>query len=345
MPVEQRVILIKAVEHARGSRVVSYLTGDRAGPAGGPGLQTSIGMDIFPFFYDVLSRIGRKQQIDLLIYSTGGATMAAWGLVNLLREFADRVCVLVPFKAHSSATLVALGADEIVMSKMGQLSPVDPTVNSPFNPVLPGQQPGTPTQFLPVSVEDVVGFIDLLREEAKLKEETSITELVKALSSDVRPLALGSVYRAKKLIGMLARNLLAKHMGAEDTAKVEKIVETLTRKLYSHDYLIGRREAKDIDLKVADCPEELETKMMELFEEYSKEMGLDTPYNQELLLANQTTKVVQLDRAFIETAERTYVFRTKREIKRFKSVQQGVPVEGFQEKTLQEGWQIEQRRS
>lgn len=343
MAIEQRLALVQEIERERGSRVICYLTGDRGGPP--PGLQTSIGMDIFPFFYDVLTQIGPQKNIDLLIYSTGGATMAAWGLVNLIREFADKLCVLVPFKAHSSATLVALGANEIVMSRMGQLSPVDPTVQTPFNPLLPAAAPGTPPQFLPVSVEDVVGFIDLLREEAKLKEEASLAELVKVLSSDIRPLALGSVYRAKKLIGMLARNLLLIHMGGqEDQGKVEKIVETLTRKLYSHDYLIGRREAKEIDLKVKDCPDAIEDKMMGLFKEYSRDMELDTPYNQELLLGNQTTKVVSLDRAFIEATERTYVFRSKREIKKVKTTQQGLQVEGFQERTLQEGWQMEHRK-
>jgi len=186
----------------------------------------------------------------------------------------------------------------------------------------------------------------LLHEEAKLKDEANITELVKALSSDVRPLALGSVYRAKKQIGMLARNLLKKHMtDSKDEDRIDTIVETLTRKLYSHDYLIGRREAREINLKVADCSDELEAKIMELFQDYSEEMELGTPYNQELLLGNQTTRVLQFNRAFIETADRTYVFRTKREIKRFKSVHQGVPVEGFQEKPLQEGWNIEHRKN
>ena len=341
MTIEERISLIRAVEKERSSRVVSYLTGDRV-----PGLETRIGMDVFPFFYDVLSRIGKQKQIDLLIYSTGGATMAAWGLVNLLREFADRLCVLVPFKAHSSATLIALGADEIVMSRMGQLSPVDPTVTSPFNPVLPGQPAGVPPQFLPVSVEDVIAFMDLLRDEVKLKEEANIAEVVKTLAADVRPLALGSVYRAKKQIGMLARNLLHMHMGEQEQDNIDRVVELLTRELYSHDYLVGRKEAKDrVGLKIADCTEEFEKKIMELFYDYSNRMELATPYNQEVVLGNQTTRVIELDRAFIETTERTYVFRTKREVKRFKTAQQGVPMEGFQEKVMHEGWQLDQRKS
>jgi hypothetical protein len=36
--------------------------------------------------------------------------MAAWGIVNLIREFFEWFAVLLPFKAHSSATLLSLGA-------------------------------------------------------------------------------------------------------------------------------------------------------------------------------------------------------------------------------------------
>jgi len=338
---DRRLELIKSIEDERGSRVVCYLTGDRT-----PDLSTRIAMDVFPNLYDLLVRMGKQQQIDLIVYSTGGHTMAAWGLVNLLREFCERLCVLVPFKAHSSATLIALGADEILMSKMGQLSPVDPTVTSPFNPTLPNQPPGQPPNFLPVSVEDVVSFIDLVRDEAKIKEEAHIAEIMKVLASDVRPLALGSVYRAKQQIGMLAKKLLGFHMGEQDHTKVEHIVETLTRKLYSHDYLVGRKEAKEfVGLKITDCSDALEQKTMELFFDYSEEMELNTPYSHEIILGSQTTKVAEFTRAFLETRERTYVFRSRREIKRVKATHQGLPVEGFQERTLEEGWRLEARKA
>jgi hypothetical protein len=185
-----------------------------------------------------------------------------------------------------------------------------------------------------------------MREEAKIKEEASITEVVKALASDVRPIALGSVYRAKKQIGMLAKNLLRIHMSEQEQPKIEKIVATLTRELYSHNYLVGRKEAKElIGLKVAECSEDFEKTMMDLYSNYAETLELNEPYNQDVVLGNQTTRVVELDRAFIETMERTYVFRTKREVKRFKSMQQGVPVEGFQERTLQEGWRTENRKA
>src|SRR5712692_5952869 len=130
MTAEHRRQELRELEQLRGTRLIAYLTGDRQGA------ETRIGMDVFPFFYDVLARIGKVKQIDLLLYSTGGLTMAAWGLANLIREYCSRFAVLIPFKAHSTATLLSLGADEIVMGPMGQLSPVDPTITSPFNPMV-----------------------------------------------------------------------------------------------------------------------------------------------------------------------------------------------------------------
>src|SRR5712692_8046745 len=185
---EQRIKLIKEIEEARQSKVLCYLTGDRRG------FETKIGADVFSFVYQHLSQIGPVNNIDLFLYSTGGVTMAGFGVVNLIREFCKKLSVLIPFRAHSAATLIALGADEIVMTRLGQLSPVDPSVTSPLNPSVPGPQ--NSPNLVPVSVEDVVGYFDLARKEAKLTDESYLAQVFQQLSANIHPLALGSVYRA-----------------------------------------------------------------------------------------------------------------------------------------------------
>jgi len=334
LPVKERREAIKSLEEKRGSRVICYVTGDRE-----PQLEAKIGMDVFPFFYEVCSGLGRPKKVDLFIYSTGGATMAAWGLVNLLHEFFDGFSIIIPFKAHSSATLLSLGANEILMSRAGQLTPIDPTITSPFNPTLKMGE-DAPPQFLPVSVEDVVGFLNLAKEEAGIKSEENLTRLMETLSSDVRPLALGSVYRAKAQIKMLARKLLEFHMTSEtEKAKVENIVTALTRELYSHDYVITRTEAKNLlGLKIADCPEDFESAIMGLFHQYAEDLQLGKAYSPEAVLGSQSTKTVTLDRAFIESADKTFVFRSRREVKKIQIKKEGVQIEAFQERTIEEGW-------
>jgi hypothetical protein len=291
--------------------------------------------------YKLLSKIDRVPDLDLFIYSTGGMTMASWGLMNLLREFAGSLSVLVPFRALSTATLIALGANEIVMSRLGQLSPVDPSVNTPFNPPAP-QQPGTPPQgFLPVSVEDVRGFLDLARDEAQIKEESLIASVFSALAADVRPLALGNVHRAKEQIKLLTEKLLRLHIPDAEKERIAPIIQTFTRKLFSHDYLIGRQEAKKIiGREVVDASLEVEKAMMDLYSTYADDLELNTIYNPEGSLGQASKKVVTFRRAYIESADECYLFKTVQEIQRVQ-VQPMPPVFGLQVRQIDEGWALE----
>lgn len=332
----QRKKQIKELEGIRERRAVVYVTGDRQ-----PNLGTQIAGDVFPLIHDLLSKMGHVPELDLFIYSTGGITMVAWGLINLLREFSDSLSVLVPFRALSTATLIALGANEIVMSRLGQLSPVDPSVNTPFNPPIP-QQPGAPPQgFLPVSVEDVRGFLDLARDEAKLQDEQVIADVFSRLAADVRPLALGNVHRAKEQIKMLTEQLLRLHIPEAENDRIGPIVEMLTRKLFSHDYLIGRKEAKKIiGREVVDAPPGVEKAMMDLYASYTEDLELRTIYNPEGALGKDTQKVVTFRRAYVESTDGCYVFRSVQELKRFQvqPTPQTLPMFGINARMIEEGW-------
>jgi Serine dehydrogenase proteinase len=337
----QRKKQIEELEAARnGRRVIVYVTGDRQ-----PNLGAQIAFDVFPLMFELLSKIGPVPVLDLFIYSTGGMTMAAWGLANLLREFADSFSVLVPFRALSTATLIALGANEIVMSRLGQLSPVDPSVNTPFNPPAP-QQPGAPPGFLPVSVEDVRGFLDLARSESegKLKSEEALAEVFSRLAADVRPMALGNVYRAKEQIKLLTEQLLKLHVPEAAHGRIGPIVETFTKKLFSHDYLIGRKEAKRlIGPEVVDASLAVETAMMSLYKSYAEDMELSTIFNAEGALGNASAKVVNFRRAYIESADGCYVFKTTQHLQRIQ-VQPAPnmpPVVGINARPMGDGWERE----
>ena len=250
-----RLSLIREIEAERGSRLLVLFWGDREN------LPTVIAPDVHAVCFEHLERIGHVEKLDVLLYTTGGHTLAAWGLANLVREYCDYLGVLIPHRALSAGTLFTLAADEIVMSRLGQLSPIDPSVTSPLGPSV--QVPGMPgqQQVVPISVEDVVGFIDLATKGAAgLKEERSILSVFDRLSSQVHPMALGAVYRSREQIVALADRLLSFHMrDDEEKEERDRIVTRLTRELGSHDYLIGRTEAKNfLRLNVVDVAPELE---------------------------------------------------------------------------------------
>lgn len=335
MSKEARLELIKKIETGRDSRILCYITGDRRG------FETKIAPEVYSLVYEHLSKIGHVDSVDLFLYSTGGLTVTAWGLINLIREFCKKFSVIIPFKAHSCATLIALGADEIIMGKLGQLSPVDPSVTSPYNPAAPGSpQHGSP-RLLPVSVGDVIGYLNLAKKEAGLKEDASLSKTVESLANKVHPMALGAVYRAREQIKMLAEKLLRLHMSADQEQEIKRVVDTLTKELGSHDYTISRNEAKNtLRLKVIDVPDDLESDIWKLYKEYEDMLQLRTPYNPETFLGSEKQKKDIFRRAVIESSERTDNFITEKEVRRISVTPPGTaaPMEVFQERIIKEGW-------
>lgn len=267
--------------------------------------------------------------------------MAGYGLVNLIREFCDSFNVIIPFKAFSCATLISLGADNILMAKMGQLSPIDPSAESPLGPRVP--MPGQPGVFrtIPVNVEDVINYINFAKEQLALKDEESLVRIFELLSQNVHPLALGHINRIREQIGFLARTLLSYH--ERDKEKIEKIVETVIRGRFTHDYLIGRKEAKEvIGLNVMDIPSDLEEDIVKLYGEYDKILNLSVPYHPETVLGAADVEMRRgiLNRAIIEANNRTYVFRTEKEVRRVQVTPPQVPAPtvGYQETIISEMW-------
>ena len=335
----ERAQIIREIEQIRQSRLLCYLTGDRRG------FETRIHTEIHTMLYHHLRQIGHTPKLDLFLYSTGGVTMAAWSIINLLREFCDHLAIIVPYKAYSTATLICLGADEIIMGKLGQLGPVDPSVTMPFNPSAPG---GIKGQVLPVSVEEVASFIEFCKDDKfiGLKSEMALSEVLKQLTAEVHPLAIGSVYRAIEQIRMISTKLLKFHMTTEeDESEINRIVEALSKNLYSHDYIINRREAKDeIKLKTIDAESidpAFEGLVYGLFENFENEMLLNRPFNREAFLGADNQRRDVFKRAFIESTDRTDVFITEKELTKFQQQSPNAPVQQtvFSENILREGWE------
>jgi hypothetical protein len=266
----KRVTVLKAIEDQRNSRVIAYITADR------PALGAQIHNDVVPFFYDHLRSIGTSQRVDVFLYTRGGSLLAPNRLIHLLREHCQHVGVLVPFRAHSAGTILALGANEIVMGPLGELGPVDPTVSNAFNPDNETKKPDKGQGKIPISVEDVTAYLALARDKAGLETPETMVEVLRLLSENIHPLALGNVYRQYQLIRTVSRRLLSLHLDSEkDKERIEHIIDLLSEKLYFHGYEISRHEAKEmVNLPVTYPDEPLEKSMWELFGFYRADIPL-----------------------------------------------------------------------
>ncbi len=296
----ERKKIIEKIEKERNSKVITYITGDRQGP-----LSAKVAMDIIPIVSQQLRQIGKVENIDLFLYSTGGDTMVPWRLVSMIREYCQKFSVIIPYKAHSAATMISLGADEIVMSDLSEISPIDPSTANAFNP----QDPKNQQNKIPISVEDVVAYMDLAKNKFGIKSDENLTQIFNKFveaNPQIHPLALGNVNRTYNLIRILAERLLKSHNSPMKEEEAKKVVEYFTEKLYSHQYYIGRKEAKDdLGVKtVVRASDSLADSMSELYEEYRKEMNFGMIWNPEDELGSNSMEIKkEYQIAFVESAK------------------------------------------
>lgn len=293
-----RADLIKKIESERKTRVISYTTGDR------PPFATKIAGDIIPLLGNLLDGIGKVKKISLLLYTSGGDMLTPIRIVKLIRNHCDEFEVLVPYKAHSAGTLICLGADTIVMGKLGELTPVDPATGHPFNP----QNPANPQQKLEVSVEDLNSYLLFAKEKAEVKSEQMI-DAYKLLVEKLHPLSIGNAYRAYRMARLLTERLLWLHMDKEkDNEKIKKVVKEITGDITIHAYPIDRDEASDLGLKIEKATDEIDKSICQIYENYAEEMKLGQPFHPNELLADKEVAEINKVGAYLETAETSYQF-------------------------------------
>lgn len=121
--------LIARIEQQRGSRVILLVH-----------RQETMGLLGFPImrYIDVndseqvlraIQMTDSRMPLDLVLQTPGGLVLASMQIARAIRSHQGKVTVVVPHHAMSGGTLIALAADEILMSPHAVLGPVDPQIN------------------------------------------------------------------------------------------------------------------------------------------------------------------------------------------------------------------------
>ena len=329
----QRKALYEDWEATRKTRVLLFATGDR------PGLETQVHPEILDHFAHHLDAIGDVEHISLFLYTRGGSTLAAWSIVNLVRQFCKKLEVVVPSKAHSAGTLICLGADSIMMTKQATLGPIDPSVNGPLNPEIPGAPPQVRA---PVSVEAINGFVAFAKEAIGLKKGGDLQSVLSALAEKVHPLVLGEVYRSRAQIRMLAKRLLQRQL--QDEKKVTPILDFLCSESGSHDYTIHRREARDdLGLKIEKPDDALYAKIKAIYASMAATLELALPYSPDTVLGTLPQVDYKFCRALVESGPGgSHGFYSEGQLMRHTiQIAPGVPQTAINDRRTFEGWRLE----
>src|ERR1700682_1574536 len=152
--------------------------------------------------------------LDLVLHTPGGLVLAALQIARALRRHKGEVTVFVPHYAMSGGTLIALAADEIVMSRHAVLGPIDPQL---------GESPAA--SLLTVVEKKPISEID---------DKTLIL-------ADVGRKAIGQVTAA-------AQRLLVRRFTGD---QAEALAQKLATGTWTHDYPISAEEARELGLPVS----------------------------------------------------------------------------------------------
>lgn len=221
--------LIKEIEKVTATSLICYISG-------GPQIDRTdvIGM------VDLLHNITPGTAIDLLLHSPGGNIDAAEKLILLVRKRAGTapVRVIVPDYAKSAGTLIALGANTIVMSDSSELGAIDPQVDLP-------DSNGHLQQLSAQS------YLDAFHLHAERLKKDPKDEVARLMLSKMEPATVRKLERVTKRSHSIAEALLGEAM-VKDAGQATVIADQLsdTKKWHSHGQMISHETARGLGLNV-----------------------------------------------------------------------------------------------
>ncbi len=218
--------------------------------------------DTATMLYTFLRQLGHQKALDVVFQCPGGHPAATRQLAVLLREFTDHLTILVMQHAHSAGALFCLAADELIMSPLSTLSPIDPQ--------MPGQLSGdNDWTIMPGREKDSATPRGIATEEMRLFREMASAwfgvgetveerlSLLHTFASRIFPTTLTALFRADQEMRQVANELLRYHQ--PDAIVRQRISDQLTEGFFSHAHVIHRQEARELGLNVVHATGEEET--------------------------------------------------------------------------------------
>ena len=207
---------------------------------------------------------GKKfERLYIYIKSYGGSGIAALKIVSILRNHCDELIALVPSNCASAATMMALGANKIIMSSLGYITSVDTSIRHELSPKT------SSNDLANVSMDELGRVVKLWKDNEKPNDENPY----KSLYEYIHPLVFGAVDRASSLSLKICSEILRYH--CDDEVKIKAISEKLNSGYPSHEYPILLREAIEIGLNVEKMDNQLNDMLQNLSSLYA-EMGQRT---------------------------------------------------------------------
>lgn len=227
----RRQDLIKHIQSTWERRLVCYVSG----------IAALIDRDDTLGFVDLLYNVPRDVSLDLLLHTGGGDIDAAEKLISMVRTRVGTgsLRVIVPDFAKSAGTLIALGADKIIMSDTSELGPIDPQITL-------NDGNGNRIRY------SIQSYLDAYEAHSASLQKNPNDIVAQIMLSKFDPARVKLFEAARARVREFAENQLKYGMFRSGQGNFTKIASDLidTKRWLLHGQMISHEAAKDIGLSV-----------------------------------------------------------------------------------------------
>lgn len=201
---------------------------------------------------DLAKDMNKKEQLAIVLTTTGGSAMAVERYVNIIRKHYQKIIFIIPDYAYSAGTIFSMSGDEIWMDYFSVLGPIDPQVKNKEGNFVPA-----------------LGYLDKVNELIKKAQDNKLTNAEFLILKDFDLAELRAYEQAKELTISLLKKWLVKYKfknwsthesngtpvtSKEKEKRAEEIAAVLgdNKKWKSHGRPINIEELEELKLKIED---------------------------------------------------------------------------------------------
>lgn len=192
------------------------------------------------------------KELVLILNSPGGIALAAERIVNICRSFSEKgFRVIVPKMAKSAATMVCLGADEILMSKTSELGPIDPQI-------LIHDENGKPVRYQ--AAHEIVDSYNELMAQANSAEgriEPYLQQLARYDARDIRKIRSAQALSESIAVNLLKKGMLKRLGPAKIRSKIKSLLDPLATQDHGRPLFADDAEECGLNIRKVNNQDEL----------------------------------------------------------------------------------------
>lgn len=209
---------------------------------------------------ELATDVNKKDQLAIVLTTTGGSAMAVERYVNIIRKHYNRVLFIVPDYAYSAGTIFCMSGDEIWMDYFSVLGPIDPQVKNKEGNFVPA-----------------LGYLDKVNELIEKAKTNTLSNAEFLILKDFDLAELRGYEQAKELTISLLEKWLVKYKFknwnihetqgtpvtfADKVSRAKEIADALgdNKKWKSHGRPINIEALEELKLKINDYSGENEVR-------------------------------------------------------------------------------------